>query len=358
MSKRKSRAKKNKTTNSLLSLVIVLFIILIGVMSVYFYIVKDEPVFEFLGQYLTTKDGAGAIRNKRETSSKPYNLTNNQKYAIDLVGKDNINVLIIGTDQVAGNHDTLMIASIDDVSNEVKLINLPRDIYIDYSDKVKSELKNIWPAYSKSKGIFKINACHIIGKRLNYEDGKGRFNNSEYDFVADVFEEVFNIYIDDYVYIKPSSFRKVVDYFGGVQIDVPYLMKYNDPTQKLEINIKKGIQTLKGKDAEGFVRYRQGTDENGKHKSIGDIERKNNQVTFAKAFIKQHLNLKNLGKFITIFNELNEYIDSSVEETKKAGEYGKLAEVLYRNNLSIISENIECKDSKIDGIYYLKIKQK
>ena len=59
--------------------------------------------------------------------------------------------MVIGTDQVAGNHDTLMIASIDDANNVVKLINLPRDIYIDYSDKVKSELKKVWPSYSKSK---------------------------------------------------------------------------------------------------------------------------------------------------------------------------------------------------------------
>ncbi len=350
--------KNKKTSNSLLTLVIILFIILIGVMGVYFYMVKDAPVLDFIGQFLTTKDGAEAIRNKREPSSKPYNLTNNQKYIKDLAGKDSINVLIIGTDQVAGNHDTLMLASIDDATSEVKLINLPRDIYIDYSDKVKSELKKVWPSYAKSKGLYKINASHVIGQRINYKDGKGRFNNSEYDFVADVIEEVFNIYIDDYVYIKPASFRKVVDYFGGVYIDVPYLMKYSDPTQNLEINIPKGPKLLKGKDAEGFVRYRQGVNEKGKYKSIGDIERKNNQVTFTKAFIDQHLSLKNLGKFIKIFNDLYEYVDSSVEETKKAGEYGKLAEVLYRNKLTINSENIECKDANIDGIYYLKIKQK
>lgn len=357
MAKKKKKTPRNKTTNTLLTLVIFLFVILIGVMSVYFYLVKDKPVFDFLGQFLTTKDGAEAIRNKRESGSSPYSLTNNQKYAIDLVDKDNINVLVIGTDQVAGNHDTLMIASIDDANNVVKLINLPRDIYIDYSDKVKSELKKVWPSYSKSKGIYKINACHVIGKRVDYKNGNGRFGNSEYDFVADIMEEVFNIYIDDYVYIKPSSFRKVVDYFDGVQIDVPYLMRYNDPTQNLEINIKKGFQTLSGKDAEGFVRYRQGTDENGKYKSIGDIERKNNQVAFAKAFINQHLNLKNLGKFITIFNELNEYVDSSVD-AKKAGEYGKLAEQLYRNKFIIENESVECKDYKLDGVYYLKIEQK
>lgn len=350
--------KKNKATNGLLSLVIILSIILVGVIGVYIYVVKDDPVFQFIGQFVSTKDGGEAIRAIRETTRKPYDLTNNQRYSKNLVDKNNVNVLIIGPDETNGNYDTLMIASLDDTNNVVKLINLPRDIYIDYSEKLKSDLKKKWSSYSKSKGIYKINASHIIGDRLNYKDGKGRFKSSEYDFIADIIEEVFDIYIDDYVYIKPSSFRRVVDYFGGVEIDVPYLMKYSDPTQNLTINIKKGLQTLKGKDAEGFVRYRQGVDEKGKYKSIGDIERKNNQVTFVKAFMSQHLNLKNLGKIITIFNDLNSLVESSVNDAKEAGEYGKLAETLYRNQFTQTSEQIECKNVNIGGIYYLKISQK
>lgn len=349
--------KKSSNTRGLSTLVIALFLILVFVMGVYFYMVKDDPVMQFVGRFITTKDGSGAIRGKRQTSKKPYRLTNNQKYAKDLVDEDNINVLIIGLGESGGNYDTLLIASIDDKNNVVNLINLPRDIYIDYSDKVKSDLKKAWPSYSKSKGIYKINACHVIGDRLNYQKGSGRFNSSKYDFTADIIDEVFNIHIDDFVYIKPSSFRKIVDYFDGVEIDVPYLMKYSDPLQNLEINIKKGVQILKGKDAEGFVRYRQGIDENGKYKGIGDIERKNNQVVFVKAFMKQHLNLKNLGKFISIFNELNEYIESSVDDAK-AGEYGKIAEKLYRNKFTTVSQEIECKNVNIDGIYYLKTSQK
>ncbi|NLL68318.1 MAG: LCP family protein [Clostridiaceae bacterium] len=346
-----------KGNNGLLILVIILSIILVGVMGLYFYIVKDDPVFQFIGRIISTKDGAESIRSRRESNDKPYDLTNNQRYSKDLVDKNNINILIIGPDETSSNYDTLMIASIDDENNTVKLINLPRDIYIDYSDKFKKDLKKKWSSYSKSKGIYKINAAHLLGEKVNYMDGKGRFGKAQYDFTADIIEEIFNIYIDDYIYIKPSSFRKLVDYFGGVEIDVPYLMKYKDPTQNLDINIKKGLQTLNGKDAEGFVRYRQGIDEKGKYKSIGDIERKNNQTTFVKAFLDQHMNLKNLGKIITIFNDLNSYIETSVN-AREAGEYGKLAETLYKNKFTKVSEEIECKNVDIGGIYYLKISQK
>lgn len=349
-------SNKNKN-NGLLILVIVLAIILVGVIGVYIYVSRDNPVFQFIGRLVSSEDGADSIRSRRKDNDKPYKLTNNQRYAKKLVDEDNINILVIGPDATSSNYDTLMIASLDDDNNVIKLINLPRDIYIDYSDKFKSDLKKVWSSYSKSKGIYKINAAHLLGKKVNYLGGKGRFGNPEYDFTADLIEEIFDIYIDDCVYVKPSSFRKVVDYFGGVEIDVPYLMKYNDPTQNLEINIKKGLQTLNGKDAEGFVRYRQGTDEKGKYKSIGDIERKNNQVAFVKAFVEQHMNLKNLGKIITIFNDLNSYIETSVN-AREAGEYGKIAEILYKNKFTQDSEEIECKDVTIDGIYYLKISQK
>ena len=349
--------RKKNEYNGLLVLVIILAIILVGVIGVYLYIVKDAPVMQFISRIVSTESGADAIRARRKDNIKPYKLTNNQQYKENLVDKDNINVLVIGTDQTSGNYDTLMIVSLDDEDNIIKFINLPRDIFIDYSDKFKSDVKKVWSSYSKSKGIYKINAAHLLGKKVNYLDGKGRFGNPEYDFVADLIEEVFNIYIDDYVYVKPSSLRKVVDYFGGVTIDVPYLMKYSDPTQDLEINIKKGVQTLDGKAAEGFVRYRQGVNEKGKYKSIGDIERKNNQVAFAKAFVEQHLNLKNLGKIITIFNDLNSYIDTSVD-SKEAGDYGKIAEDFYKNKFTQESVSIDCKDVTIDGIYYLKISQK
>lgn len=344
-------------SNGLLILVIVLSIILVGVVGLYVYIVKDDPVFQFIGRIINPEDGADSIRSRRKAADRPFDLTNNQRYYKNLVDKNNINILIIGPDETSNNYDTLMIVSLDDENNIVKLINLPRDIYIDYSENLKKEIKKVWSSYSKSKGIYKINAAHLLGEKVNYKDGKGRFGKAEYDFTADIIEEVFDIYIDDFVYIKPSSFRKLIDYFGGVEIDVPYLMKYNDPTQDLNINIKKGLQTLDGKAAEEFVRYRQGTNEKGKYKSIGDIERKNNQVAFVKAFIEQHMNLKNLSKIITIFNDLNSYIETGVK-AKEAGEYGKIAEYLYRKKFTHENEEIECKNVNIDGIYYLKISQK
>lgn len=346
--------KRNKwKTIAIIEMIILIIVTLAGL---YIHVIKDNPTFQFVERILSTDDGGTSIRARREKTIKSYDITNGQNYYKNLVDKDNINVLMIGPDVEGSNYDTLMIASLDDKKNVVKLINLPRDIYIDYSADVKKRLKKVWSSYTSSKGILKINAAHSIGKRIDYKNNEGRFKSSEYDFTADLIEEVFGIYIDDYVFIKPSSFKRAVDYFGGVKLDVPYLMKYSDPTQDLTINLKKGLQTLNGEQAEGFVRYRQGVDEKGRKKSIGDIERKKNQVTFVKAFIDQHMTLKNLGKIITIFNDLDSYIASSIDSPQKAAEYGKVAESLYKNKFTQTSEEIECDDVKISGLYYLKIK--
>lgn len=349
--------KNEKEKKSRLSAIIPMILLtVLAVAILYVTYLKDTPTFRFAGRFLNAADGGNAIRSRRVKSDKPYSLTKDQKYYKDLVDKNNINVLVIGPDQSGANYDTLMIASIDDTNNDIKLINLPRDIYIEYSDSVKKALKEVWPSYSKSKGIYKINAAHTLGKKTNYKNSKGRFGSPEFDFTADLIEEVFGIYIDDYIFIKPSSVRRVVDYFGGVEIEVPYQMKYSDPTQDLTINLKKGLQKLNGAQAEGFLRYRQGVDEKGKYKSIGDTGRKENQVAFVNAFIDQHMTLKNIGKFINIYNDLDSYVTSSVDTPEKAGDYGKLAEKLYKNNFTKSSETIECSNVNLNGVYYLKIK--
>lgn len=348
-------SKKSRNGWKIVAIIELIVIIVMACAWVFGHHVKDTNTAQFVGRVLSPVDGGKTIRERRHVTYKPFDLTDNLKYYKELVDENNINVLLIGPDESGANYDTLLIASIDDQNNVVKLINLPRDIYIEYSPEVKAQLKSVWPKYSSSKGIYKINAAHSIGKRINYKDGQGRFGNPEYDFTADLIDEVFGIYIDDFVFIKPSSLRRVVDYFGGVEINVPYVMKYSDPTQDLEIDLDKGLQTLNGAQAEGFVRFRQGVDEKGKHVSIGDIERKKNQVTFVKAFMDQHLNLKNIGKFVTIFNDLESYVTTSID-AKEAGDYGKLAEKLYKNKFTKISEEIECTNTKIGDVYYLKLK--
>lgn len=286
-------------------------------------------------------------------------LTKDQRYYKDMASSDSINVLIMGEDTTSGSYDTIMVMSIDKKSQTIRLINFPRDILIEYSDYVLDEFKTKRPDLYNSPGIFKLNAVPAIGKFIEYKKGTGRFGDSRFEFLSDVINEVFGIYIKDYVYLKVSGVRNIVDYFGGVKIKVPILMNYLDPTQGLDIYIEPGYQTLNGTKAEGFLRFRQGINANGEMINYGDIFRKENQIAFVKAFIQQHVTLANLNKLSQISEIIQKNIKTSVGGWSEIVEYGALAEEAVNKKYPMESALIDClEDTKtINGAIYILIKK-
>lgn len=285
-------------------------------------------------------------------------LTNNQRYFEALTNPDSTNIMLLGTDPTGFNFDTITIINVDKGTKKVKLISLPRDIYIDYSDEVIDALRKAKPSYLKEKGMHRINAAPSIGDTINYKEGKGRFGKPHVDFLADIIYEIFDIYVDDFVYVKVKGFRNIVDYFGGVTVYVPNLMNYEDPYQDLYIYIEKGTQHLNGKEAEGYVRFRQGYDENGEFVNYGDVYRKNNQNRFIKAFIQQHVTLKNLGRLDEISKVISSNIITSVKGWNAIIDYAALAEEALVNKYPIENVELSVKDKMIDGSSYVVLKVK
>lgn len=62
--------------------------------------------------------------------------------------------------------------------------------------------------------------------------------------------------IDRYVRINVLGVEKLIDALGGVKVYVPQDMKYQDDSQHLYINLKKGEQHLNGAQAVQFLRFR------------------------------------------------------------------------------------------------------
>jgi len=285
-----------------------------------------------------------------------YKITKEQKYYTKLVEDGDKNILLVGEDATSGNYDTIIIASVSDKNKTIRLINFPRDIYINYSDDVLNILKEKSPKLYGAKGFQKINAAHTVGSRIEYEDGKGRFSSSDIDFLADIIEEIFMVRVDDYAYVNTKGFRDIVDLFDGVEIDVPVRMKYDDPTQDLYIDLQPGLQKLNGEQSEWFVRFRQGYDDNGVFKNYSDEFRKENQNEFLKAFFKQHVNLKNLGKIDDLSKLIGENIRTSVTEVQKITEYINILRKALNKNYAQQSEIVECSDKKIGEVYFKIIK--
>ncbi|MCL2496805.1 MAG: LCP family protein [Clostridiales bacterium] len=154
-------------------------------------------------------------------------------------------VLLVGADKRPGENayrtDTIILAFFNGETNELKLLSIPRDSYVQLPGK---SIKT------------RINEAYFYGGMPLLE------NTIEY---------TFGIEVDRYIEMDFTAFIKVVDLLKGVEIDVPRRMYKPEEG----IDIQKGLQTLKGHDALGFVRFRD--------MPMGDIDRIANQQLFIRA---------------------------------------------------------------------------
>jgi LCP family protein required for cell wall assembly len=120
------------------------------------------------------------------------------------------------------------------------------------------------------------------------------------DLVVETLENLLEIDIHRYVRVDFEGFKKVIDVLGGVYIDVPEDMDYEDPYQNLYIHIEKGPQVLNGEKALGFVRYRQ-----YRNADIGRIEA---QHLFLQALADKVLSVATLPKIPQLVSEIMPYV--------------------------------------------------
>ncbi|MDQ2086808.1 LCP family protein [Herbivorax sp. ANBcel31] len=276
-------------------------------------------------------------------------LTDGPRYSEQLVSPNSKNILFTGSDSLSGLNDTIGIFSIDKESKKLKVIMIPRDLYIDYNLKVRHylDLNN-----RNRPDYYKINSAHYIGPFLSHE---GNFNPYSINFLADVIHEVFDITIDDYISLNPQGFSEVVDLFGGVNIYVPYDMYYRDPFQDLSIELDKGSNWLNGEDAEGFVRFRQYYDEDGELVNLGDFERKRNQINFIKAFIDQHGTISNIDKLPELLGTLSRNVRHSIGVGNILTSYMGLSRDIISNDYEFETITITGTGKIMNRTYYLVI---
>lgn len=154
--------------------------------------------------------------------------------------------LMIGFDQSNNLTDVIMVGHVDTSQNKVKVISIPRDFLIDFSQEPFKSLKQAHPniriGHSRINGIYALTGGD--------EEGLAALKL--------VVETITGLHIDHMATIDVSGFKKVVDIVGGVEFDVPVRMYKMDPYQDppLRINLQPGLQLLNGEQAQGLVRFR------------------------------------------------------------------------------------------------------
>lgn len=161
--------------------------------------------------------------------------------------------------------DTMMLTKVNFETGDITILSIPRDTRV--------------PVKGKQD---KINSAHAYGG---------------VDLTMKTVSDFLGIDVDYYVKVDYQIVQDVVEKIGGVEIDVPFNMVYNDPTSDppLNINIKKGLQVLNGKNAHDFLRWRHNNSYTVGYKE-GDVGRIKAQQYFMKELIKQTLKPKNILK--------------------------------------------------------------
>lgn len=170
--------------------------------------------------------------------------------------------------------DTLMLFKVNFDSGNIDILSLPRDTRVLVKGKED-----------------KLNHAHAYG-------GPSLTIRTVEDFLG--------IDLNYYVKVDYKAVKSIVEAIGGVEIDVPQRMRYNDPTADppLKINLQPGIQTLDGDLAHDFLRFRSYPE--------GDLGRIKAQQYFMKELIKQTLQPKNILKLPALIETYFDYVETNI----------------------------------------------
>lgn len=217
--------------------------------------------------------------------------------------------------------DTMMLLKVNFESGQTELLSIPRDTRVFINGKED-----------------KINHAHA---------------NGGIKLTMETLREFLKLDVDYYVKVDYEIVKDVVDAIGGVEIDVPRNMEYKeyDPSvPPLDIDIKKGLQVLDGKNAHDFLRWRNNNDMTRGY-TMGDIGRIEAQQYFMKELIKQTLKPKNIFKLPKLAETYFKNVETNIPKSiivKSAMSANKI-DVENMKTATIPGEEL-----KINGTYYWK----
>lgn len=223
-----------------------------------------------------------------EISDKPY--SSNEPTAVNPIKMEAANILILGTDTgTPGSSDpndpkrtdTMMVVHYDPKLERIFVVSIPRDTKIKYKN---SEMK--------------INASNAIGG---------------VKLVTSSVEQLLGIKINYYVELNYTAFHKTIDAINGIKLTIPQTMKYDDPSQNLHINFKKGeIVNLDGQKAEEFFRWRKNNEGLAQPGGGSDLSRIQNQKVLLKAVIDKISSLKIVTEIPGITKIISENVSTNL----------------------------------------------
>lgn len=269
-----------------------------------------------------------------------YGVTIDKAINLTKPEKESFNIALLGIG--GGNHegpdlsDTMIVANVNIKQNKVYMFSIPRDLWI---PGVKD----------------KVNAIYAEAKK----------KNNEIPAVSQILEKITGQKIDYVLVLDFEGFRKLVDYLGGIDVEVANTLDdYHYPVEGLEddncgksdddiraftatssaeqdlwdyfpcryvhLHVDKGKVHMDGQLALEFVRSRHGVGSEG-----SDYARSRRQQLVISALKDKAFSLGvilNPVKLIGVYNILSANIDTNID-TGKVDDFIKLANKLKQGEI-------------------------
>src|SRR5574344_221615 len=177
--------------------------------------------------------------------------------------------------------DVNIVLSVNPSTKQILMISTPRDTYVTLGNNGKKD---------------KLTHAGIYG----IEDS------------VSTLEKLYDMDIDYYVRVNFTSFIKIINTLGGVEVDVPADFCESDENRstktKDQICLSKGVQTLTGEQALALARNRHAF-------AAGDVARGEHQMLILQAIINKLSDVSSVSKLSEIIDDMNGRVSTNMSTT-------------------------------------------
>jgi LCP family protein required for cell wall assembly len=220
------------------------------------------------------KEGKPATKEQGKSASRVDHAKKDESKLPQNTSSEPLDVLVLGVDKRAGpedsgfsRSDTIMLVRVTPATGEVKLLSVPRDLYVEVEPGMKE----------------KINSAYAYGG---------------IDQARNVMEKITGVSVDNYVIVDFGGFKEVIDAIGGVKVDVGHNVF------PAKWHMGEGVQRLGGRKALFYARYR-GTPR-------ADLDRIDHQQKLLAALRRQAFRWNTVTKLPSIIRTTNENVETDL----------------------------------------------
>ena len=222
--------------------------------------------------------------------------------------------VVAGVDEDGYRTDLILLCQVNRAEKEIHILQIPRDTKVDNKRSDK-----------------KINSAYYSG----------------FDVMSREIAQVTGLRPEHYVMVGFDGFQEIVDAVGGVTVEIPFDMKYEDPAQNLSIDLSAGKQKLNGEKAEMYMRYRKGNDGNGY--AEGDLGRLSAQQELYNAVADKLLSPMGILHIPGVYSAVKKNTETDFTGTEI---FGLMKDVLRIGKSNIHIHSLPGSGKYIGGVSY------